>query len=154
MKLSEFLNPAAVRIPLRSTSKEPAITELVTLLEASHGIDSDGEVLSRVLARESMLSTGIGHGVAVPHAKARAVKGVIASCGVAPDGLVYESLDGEPVRLLFLVVSPETERGPHVRALAAISRLMLDVAVRTTLTEALDPEAFWRHLLEAEQRLS
>jgi len=153
MKLSDILVPSAIRVPLRATEKEDAIRELVDLLEEQNGIDSRGEIWSRVIARESMVSTGIGYGVAVPHAKARAVREVIASCGIAPRGIDYESLDGAPVKLLFLVVSPEIERGPHVRVLAAISRLVIDPESRRSLTEAPDAGTFWKRLLNTESQL-
>jgi mannitol/fructose-specific phosphotransferase system IIA component (Ntr-type) len=153
MKLSELLRPEAIRIPLEASDKEAAIAELVTLLERTHDIDSDGEVLSRVIARESMMSTGIGQGVAIPHAKARAAPTVVASCGVTRTGLEYESLDGDPVRLMILVVSPEAERGLHVRALAAISRLMLSAETRERLIGAPDVASFRASLRAAERHL-
>jgi mannitol/fructose-specific phosphotransferase system IIA component (Ntr-type) len=153
MKLSDILDPAAIRVPLTATGKEQAIRELVDLLESTHQIDSMGEIWSRVIARESMVSTGIGHGVAVPHAKARSVRDLVASCGVVPDGIDYDSLDGAPVKLLVLIVSPEAERGPHVRVLAAISRLMIEKASREALIGASDAETFWSRLLAAEEEL-
>lgn len=153
MKLTDFLLIDAIRIPLEASTKEEAIAELVRLLEQSLEIDSHGEVLSRVIARESIMSTSIGHGVAVPHGKPRSIRNLAAACGVIPGGLDYDSLDGEPVRLLLLLVSPEAERGPHVRALAAISKLVQNDAIRTALCEAPDPAAFQRRLQAAERQL-
>ena len=153
MKLTDFLQTDAIRIPLEASTTEAAIAELVGLLEQSLEIDSHGEVLSRVIARESIMSTSIGHGVAVPHGKPRSIRSLAAACGVIPGGIDYDSLDGEPVRLLLLVVSPEAERGPHVRALAAISKLMLNDAIRNALCEASDPAAFHERLLAAERQL-
>jgi mannitol/fructose-specific phosphotransferase system IIA component (Ntr-type) len=151
--LSELLNLQAIRIPLRSGSKEEALRELVELLEAAHGLDTNGDILSRVVRRESMMSTGIGNGVAIPHGKSRLVERLVAACAVAPDGLDFDSVDGEPATLFILLVSPENVRGPHVKALANISRLMKEEAVREALRGAATPEAFMQTLREAESRL-
>jgi mannitol/fructose-specific phosphotransferase system IIA component (Ntr-type) len=152
MNLSELLgDPPAVRIPLHGASKRSVIAELVQLLEQAHHIESNGDVLSRVLERERLMSTGIGFGVAIPHAKSPHLKEVAASCGVVPAGLDYEAADREPVKLLFLVVSPEEVRAGHVRALAAISKLVHSREVREALLDAGDPQAFVECLIDAEE---
>src|SRR5881409_4215575 len=106
MRLSELLNPNAVAIRLKARSKREALVELVEILEAAHGIESQGEILDRVMRREAMMTTGIGNGVAIPHGKARSVDRMAAACAVVPEGIDFESEDGQPVHLIVLFVSP------------------------------------------------
>jgi mannitol/fructose-specific phosphotransferase system IIA component (Ntr-type) len=150
--LSQLLNAQAVRIPLVARTKDDAIRELVDLAEKAHGINSDGDILSRVVRRESMMSTGIGNGVAIPHGKTRQVDHLVAACAVSPTGVDFESVDGEPATLFILLVSPENVRGPHVKALASISRLLKEQSVRDSLRDAPSAEAFLQVLRDAEAR--
>ena len=99
MLLSELLITAAVLPRLKADEKRDAMAELVDLLESAHGLDSQGEILDRVLRREAMMSTGIGNGVAIPHGKARLVDRLVAACGVSAEGVEFESVDGEPASL-------------------------------------------------------
>ena len=150
MRLSELLNSNAVTLRLQAREKRQAIVELVQLLESAHGINSQGEVLDRVLRREAMMSTGIGYGVAIPHGKARAADRMVAACAVSPDGVDFASEDGQPVYLLVLFVSPENATTQHVRALANLSRLLKEESVRRTLRECPNVEAFLAALQNAE----
>lgn len=150
MRLTELINPQAVTTRLRAQTKRDAIAELVDLLESAHGIDSHGEVLDRVLRREAMMSTGIGNGVAIPHGKAKLVDRMVAACGVSPEGIEFESADGEPARLFILLVAPESGGALHVKVLANISRLLKEEAVRRSLIAAENPEAFLAALRAAE----
>ena len=150
MRLSELLTPNAVSLRLRSTTKRETIAELVALLEAAHGLDTQGEILDRVIRREAMMTTGIGNGIAIPHGKARSVDRMAAACAVCEEGLDFESEDGQPVHLLVLFVSPENAATLHVRALANLSRLLKEEAVRKNLREAKTVEAFFAALQSAE----
>ena len=150
MRLTELVNPQAVTTRLRARNKRDAIAELVELLESAHGIDSHGEVLDRVLRREAMMSTGIGNGVAIPHGKAKLVDRMVAACGVSPEGIEFESVDGEPARIFILLVAPESGGALHVKVLANISRLLKEESVRQSLREAANPEAFVAALRAAE----
>ncbi len=153
MRLSELLNEAAVRIPLVSTTKGDVIRELVDVLETAHGVRSNGEIIAQVLRRESLMSTGIGGGIAIPHGKMKTGDRLLAACGVAPGGIDFDAVDGQPAELFFLLVSPEASHGPHVRALAYVSRLVHDDTVRTALRTAPDAARFLHLLAEAEERL-
>jgi PTS system nitrogen regulatory IIA component len=152
MLLSELLEPAAVTARLKATTKRDAVAELVALLEDAHGIDSQGEILDRVLRREAMMSTGIGNGVAIPHGKARAVDRMMAACGVSSSGVEFEASDGEPARLFILLVSPESVGTPHVKVLANISRLLKEETVRKSLREAESADAFLAVIRAAEAK--
>jgi fructose-specific phosphotransferase system IIA component len=150
MRLTELLNEKAITTRLRARNKRDAIAELVGLLESAHDIDSQGEILDRVFRREAMMSTGIGNGVAIPHGKARLVDRLVAACGVSPDGIDFESVDGEPASLFILLVAPESGGALHVKVLANISRLLKEESVRQSLREAASPESFMATLRAAE----
>jgi PTS system nitrogen regulatory IIA component len=152
MMLSELLVPAAVSTRLRASGKREAIAELVGLLEDGHGIQSQGEILDRVMRREAMMSTGIGNGVAIPHGKARSVDRMLASCALAPGGLEFESVDGEPARLFILLVSPENVGAVHVRVLANISRLLKEESVRQEILSCGSPGELMTVLRAAEAK--
>ncbi len=142
MRLSQILVPGAVRLRLQSGTKRDVIVELVELLEAAHGFASQGEILDRVLRREADLSTAIFPGAAIPHGKARSVDRMAAACGLCPEGVDFNSLDGEPTRLFVLLVSPESFSTQNVRLLANIARLLRPDQVRADLLAARTPEEF------------
>ena len=97
-----------------------------------------------------MLSTGVGHGVAIPHGRSGQVGHLLVSAGVVPTAIEYGSLDGLPVRLLFLLVGPESEAGLHVKALSRITRLVRQPLVRERLLATTSGDEFHRVLREAE----
>ena len=150
MQLSELLNEDAISLSLKARDKESSIKELVQLLESAHRVDTKGEILSKVLQRESMMSTGIGNGVAIPHGKTRLLDQLVAACGVSRPGIDFDSMDGEPATLFILLVSPESLRGPHVKALANVSRLLKEESVRDSLRSCETPAQFLATLREAE----
>ena len=150
MRLSELLTPQAVAASLQATTKREVVAELVDLLESAHGIDSRGEILDRVLRRETMMSTGIGNGVAIPHGKARAVDRIIAACAVSRVGVDFEAVDGERAHIFVLLVSPENVGASHVKVLANISRLLKEESVRKALREATDSESVLAAVHSAE----
>jgi mannitol/fructose-specific phosphotransferase system IIA component (Ntr-type) len=125
MRLTDILQLEAIRVPLGASDKIAAITELVDLLhESDHFADRD-EVLRVVLDREATRSTGIGYGLAVPHGKTRACPRLAMAVGKPAQPLDFESADRQPVTIVVLLVSPPDKTGPHIQALAKISRLML-----------------------------
>jgi fructose-specific phosphotransferase system IIA component len=152
MRLSELLNEQAVNLSIQARDKESCIKELVQLLESAHGVNTRGEILSKVLQRESMMSTGIGNGVAIPHGKTRLLDHLLGACAVSHPGVDFDTMDGEPATLFILLVSPESLRGPHVKALANVSRLLKEESVRTALRQSPTPQEFLRVLREAEER--
>ncbi len=149
MRISELLSPSRIRIPLRASSKEGVLRELVELLLAGDGAAIE-EVLGAILERERQFPTGIGYGVAVPHAKTPALGSLGLVAGTTPAPVLYETVDGEPVRLFFLLAGPESAAGVHVKALSRISRLVRREPIRVRLLGASTPEEFYRALCEAE----
>jgi len=119
------------------------------VVAVGNGSPSD-EVLGAILERERQFPTGIGYGVAVPHGKTPALSALVVVAGTTPTPVPYETIDGEPVRLFFLLVGPESAAGAHVKALSRISRLVRREPVRDRLLSARTPEEFYRALCEAE----
>jgi fructose-specific phosphotransferase system IIA component len=126
MKLTEIMQPNLIKVPLEGTNKESVITELVDLLDANGLLDDRNVVLEAVMKREQTRSTGIGSGIAVPHGKCDSVKELVMSMGVAHKPIDFASVDGKGVTIVILLVSPPDKTGPHIQALAKISKLMLD----------------------------
>lgn len=149
MRLSELLSPSRIRVPLHAKDKEGVLRELAELIVMGNGAQVD-DVLGAILDRERQFPTGIGYGVAVPHGKtpALAVLKLVAGTTVAP--VPYETIDGEPVRLFFMLAGPESLAGAHVKAISRISRLVRREPVRARLREAQTPEEFYRILCDSE----
>ena len=124
MKFSDFIRPTAIRAGLESTDKEGVIRELVDALVEANDIPEDyrDEIVQGVLKREELGSTGIGRGVAVPHAKHAKVERPLGTVGISAQGVEFNSLDGERVHLFFLLVSPGSNASDHLRALEHISQ--------------------------------
>lgn len=138
MKIMDFLSPDAVCADLKSSTKKEAIKELVDLLAETGEVKKKDELVKILLARETLGSTGIGQGIGIPHGKSASVKKLIAAFGLSKKGINFESLDGDPTYIFFLLVAPEESAGPHLKALARISRLLKDKYFRETLLKASD----------------
>lgn len=138
MNITEMLNEKAVSVGLTATKKTEALSELVDLLVGSGAVKKDGknEILKKLQEREVLGSTGIGKGVAIPHAKSTKVKKMTAAFAISKQGLDFRSLDGEPTHIFFLLLAPGDTPGPHLKALAKISRLLDDKFVRDKLRTA------------------
>jgi mannitol/fructose-specific phosphotransferase system IIA component (Ntr-type) len=149
LRLSEILTPSRIRVPLQAQSKEGVLRELVDLLVGGNGAAED--VLQAILERERQFPTGIGYGVAVPHGKTPALANLVVVAGTAPAPVPYETVDGQPVRLFFLLAGPESQAGAHVKALSRISRLVRREPIRARLLAAQTPDEFYRILCDAER---
>ncbi|MHB0947026.1 MAG: PTS sugar transporter subunit IIA [Sedimentisphaerales bacterium] len=126
MILTQILEPACIIVPLQGKNKEAVIAELVDALASAGSIQDKNVVLQAVLAREQTRSTGIGSGIAIPHGKCKGARELVMAMGISPQGVDFESIDEKPVYIVVLLVSPIDKTGPHIQALARISRLMLD----------------------------
>jgi mannitol/fructose-specific phosphotransferase system IIA component (Ntr-type) len=148
--LTDLLTIERIKIPLEARTKEDLLRELVAMVAAAEGEVDQEEVLRAVRERESVLSTGIGHGVAIPHGKSPAVGELRMAAGRAATPVDFDALDGQPVALFFLLVGPETAAGPHIKALSRISRLVRRDDVRDRLIAARSSDEFLHALQEAE----
>lgn len=149
MKIMDFLNKKAITAELKSEDKEGVIGELVELLAAPAGIENKEALTKAVMARESLGSTGIGQGIGIPHAKCQCVKQLTAAFGLSRKGVNFDSLDGEPVYIFFLLIAPEESAGPHLKALARISRMLKDKYFRDILKKAKDEKEIL-HIIQEE----
>lgn len=136
MKITELVSKACIRLPLKATDKNAAIAELVDLLNENGLINDRDAVLAAVLAREETRSTGIGHGLAVPHGKAQACPALAMAIGKADPPIDFGSPDGKPCNAIVLLASPLDKTGPHIQALASISRLWLSEEFRAAVAQA------------------
>lgn len=140
MKIMDFLCPDAITIDLKAQDKKSAIAELVGMLGKTNKITNTAEIVETVMEREKLGSTGIGQGVAIPHGKTDAVTAQIGAMGISQKGVEFNSLDGEPVYIIFLLVGPAEVAGQHLKALSRISRLFKDKFFRQALREGANVE--------------
>ena len=155
MNIMGFLDERAVSADVKAQqSKEEVIRELVELLVNAGSIKAkDVQKLVQILMkRESLGSTGIGQGVAIPHGKTDCVTKLVAAFGVSRSGVNFDSLDSDPVSLFFLLVAPEDSAGPHLKALARISRLLKDKHFRNSLRAARDEKTLIKTIHEEDER--
>lgn len=129
------------------------LRELAALLAEASGVPEEEPAIHRaVCEREAVLSTGIGGGVAIPHGKTGVVDGLYLAAGTARHPIDFEALDGQPVRLVFMLVGPASSAGLHVQALSRISRLLRHAALRKRLLAAETPAEFVQLVRDAEAR--
>ena len=140
MNLTKILHSNCVRSPLKGKDKESVIVELVDALNDEGLLLDRDVVLDAVLVREQTRSTGIGSGIAIPHGKCKAVKELVMAMGISAEGVDFDSVDGKPVTIIVLIASPVDQTGPHIQALARISRLMLDENFKQSLEKCTNPE--------------
>jgi len=136
MKVSELLKQEFIIPELNGETKEEIINELIDLFENDPRVEDIEKVRSAVLDREKIMSTGVGKGFAIPHGKTSAVKEIVGAFGKIKNGIDYQSLDGNPVQLVFLLVGKDTLISTHIKLLSRISRLMNKDDFRHRLTEA------------------
>lgn len=135
IKIFDFLCKKAITTDIKSRDKKGAISELIDLLAKEKRIKDPQKAFRAVMDREEIGTTGVGQGVAIPHGRTDAVGNIIGAFGISKQGIQFESLDGEPVNLVFLLLSPYDSGGHHLRALARISRLFKDKFFRQALLE-------------------
>jgi PTS system fructose-specific IIC component/PTS system nitrogen regulatory IIA component len=140
MALIDLIVPEVVKVPLESKDKPDVLRELVQVLKNAGSIDDYEAVLAAVQEREFKQSTGLEQGIAVPHCKTEAVSTLQVALGIAPEGIDFDSLDGKPTKLFFLLVASPNQAGPHVQALADVARLARSHAICKALMNAQNPE--------------
>ena len=153
MKFADFVSREAVISALSADTKEGVIREMVTSLLKAGNIASDEceGIIKAILKREELGSTGIGRGVAVPHTKHASVDRLVGTVAVSTGGVPFESLDGEKVHLVFLLISPPDRPGDHLRALENVSRQLRDDTFCRFLKQSKSVDAILHLLDEADQ---
>ncbi len=138
--LHDLFSAPRIKCHLEAEDKAEVFEELVDLLVTQYHTGSRDEILDAIRRREEKMSTGIKRGIAIPHAKTRFTRGVIGVLGVSDHGIDYESLDGEPVRILFLLVSSEEDAATHLAVLKKIALLVENDAFSREVVAAGSPE--------------
>ena len=154
MKVHELLNIKYVLTEFKSESKDDVINELVDLLKGDSRIIDLEEVRKCVFEREEKMSTGVGKGFAIPHGKTNSVNDILAAFGKSETPIEYNSLDGEPVHLVFLLIGKENLVAKHIKLLSRISRLMNNEEFRKKLINADSKESILKIFEEEEQSYS
>ena len=153
MKILDILDKRLILPEIASKTKEGVLRELVHVLGRVEGQINEERMTEILLERESLGSTGIGEGVAIPHGKSKEVKKILASFGRSLSGMDFQSLDGKPTHLFFLLIAPENSAGMHLKALAEISRLMKNQAFRKRLMDAPSAEEIYSLFSEGEDKM-
>ncbi len=150
MILTQILQANSVRVPLQGNDKNTVIGELLDLLDENDLLLNKEVAKDAVFTREKTRSTGIGSGIAIPHGKCSAVKDLVMALGVTRAPIEFQSVDNKPVSIVILLVSPLDQTGPHIQALARISRLMLDDNFKKALEQAPSSEVAYKLLNDRE----
>ena len=152
MKISDILVREASIIDLNSTTKDDLLAEMAGALAAAEPALEEVSLLSVLREREALQSTGIGEGVAIPHGKVKGLDRLVAAFARSTSGVDFDSIDGQPTQLLFLLIVPEQSAGQHLKALARISRFFRDASFREKLLGAGDLEEIFRAIEEEDAK--
>lgn len=154
MQIMDFLSKKAIVTDIKSTKKEDVIKELVDALIEAGDIEkrSRNKLIDSLMSREALGSTAIGQGISIPHAKSDCVEKLVAAFGLSNKGVDFDSLDGEPAYIFFLLVAPQDSAGPHLKALARISRLLKDKYFRDTLRTCEDDKAIIKIITQEDEK--
>ena len=154
MQIMDFLSKKAIIIDIKSTKKEDVIKELVDVLVNAGEVEKRhrNKLIDALMTRESLGSTAIGQGIAIPHAKSDSVEKLVAAFGLSKKGLDFDSLDGEPAYIFFLLLAPQDSAGPHLKALARISRLLKDKYFRDSLRACTDDKAVVKIIIQEDEK--
>ena len=150
MRLTDILQANCVKVPLEAQTKEQAIYELVELLCEQAGIHEPELLKQAIWERETTRTTGIGHGIAIPHGKSDNMDTLRMAVGRAAQPIEFGAIDNKPVDLILLLASPIDQTGPHIQALAKISRMLTDDAFRASLRQVATGEELYQQIAQHE----
>jgi fructose-specific phosphotransferase system IIA component len=151
MNLTEILTPECIKVPLVGTDKRAAIDELIEVLLQQGRIRDSAALRDAVWHRETTRTTGIGHGLAIPHGKSGCCTGLVMAIGKLAKPIDFQSIDNRPVSLIFLLASPPDQTGPHIQVLARISRLMTRPEFRAAVIGAPSSQAIYDMIANEEK---
>lgn len=150
MNLLDLISPRCIRVPLQSKTKKEAIAELVDMLVSVKKLPRRDNIYEALIEREEVGSTGIMHGVALPHAKCAEVKEIYVACGITPEGIDYDALDQKPVHIIFLILAPRSASG-QLKVMQILTRFLNQVSYREALIKAANPDEVYSIISEATQ---
>ncbi len=140
MKISDILSTDVIAVNLDTADKEDAIKKVIDLAAKSGKILDVAKVSNTIYEREKLVSTGVGKGFAIPHGKTDSISDVVAAFAITKEPIDFDSIDGEPVRYIFLLIGKENLLNTHIKLLSRISRLMNKDEFRERLLDAANPE--------------
>jgi mannitol/fructose-specific phosphotransferase system IIA component (Ntr-type) len=153
MYLSDILSPDTVRVGFPGESKAAILDGVIDLLAGNPAVVDLDQIRTAVLEREKAMSTGVGKGLALPHAKTAGIRETVAALVVTQGAIPFEAIDGDPVRILFLLVGTADAKSQHIKILSRISRIMNRDSLRDRLLEAETAEDLLAAIMEGEQAL-
>ncbi len=151
MQLSDILKISSVSIDLKAKDKKSVLKELVGLIKNIDGV-SERKIMKVLIDRENLGSTGIGQGIAIPHGKIDGLNKIYAAFGISKTGVDFNALDGEPVYIFFLLLAPQKAAGPHLKALARISKILRDPSFCDILRKADDVKTAYNLLIKEDEK--
>lgn len=152
MKLIDILDESAIVADLTASTKTEALEALVEVMTKSNPALRKEDLLQVLLEREELGSTGIGDGIAIPHGKSQELTEIVSGFGLSKQGIEFDSLDGKPAHLFFLLVAPENSVGTHLKMLARISRMLKNVEFRQKLLEAKSQQEIYQIIAEEDAK--
>jgi len=152
MKIIDYLSEDDIIPHLHASSREGVIREMVAHLKHTGKVEDAEELVNILLDREVLGSTGIGHGVAIPHGRLSGIDEILLVFGRSPEGIEFDAHDGDPVKLFFLLVAPEDSAGLHLKTLARISRVVKNPECREVLLDSEDKKVLFHAIEEEDQR--
>ena len=151
LKISKFLKPEAIIMKMKAKEKIAAIKELVDCMVVGKLVSNGEEFVKALAKRENLESTGIGNGIAIPHARTNAVNDLVLAFARSDQGVDFSSIDGKSSHLIFLIASPENKKSEYIMALAKLSRLLRKQLVRDQLKKAGNPDEILSIIQENEE---
>ena len=150
MKIKEFLLPEAVTSDLESSGKLDVLSELGKLLASVSPNANRDDIVAALVERERLATTGIGDGVAIPHAKSNKLTEIRGALGISRTGIPFDAVDGKPVHIFVALLAPQGVAGEHLKALARISRLVREPDFRSRLLTAQSAKELYDAIIEAD----
>ncbi|RII35439.1 PTS fructose transporter subunit IIC [Clostridium chromiireducens] len=150
MKIVDLLHKQGINLNFNPSTKEQCINELVDLMDKTGNLNNKEEYKKAILAREELSTTGIGDGIAIPHGKTSAVKKASLAAAISKTGVDYDSLDGQPAHLFFMIAVPDNNDNLHLEVLARLSTILMDESFRTSLINCSDKDEFLKLINKKE----
>ncbi|MDR2782492.1 MAG: PTS sugar transporter subunit IIA [Treponema sp.] len=148
MNLKSVLTKETICLHLKGSSKEDIINELIDILVSANKITDRAAAYAAVMERETKMSTGMKHGIAIPHGKSQTLQSLVACIGVSDEPIEFDTLDRKPCRIFIMTLSPVEQTGPHLQFLAEVSLLFKSEEKRNQILHATTPEEIIRILSE------
>jgi nitrogen PTS system EIIA component len=154
VKLSDILRESCVIADIKGVTKREILSEMVETLKKAKLIDDIDSVVEIIMERESLGSTGIGDGVAIPHGKMKKLSTILCAAGRSKEGVNFDAVDRQPVHIFFLVLAPEDSASLHLKVLSRISKVLRDQSFRKKILKLTDAHDIYTSIIEADDKLS